>query len=58
MVVREEDLELAKANNIKLEAFLNPELLESVSHTDSDNYEDDLASDLSKIFAEAFGARK
>ena len=58
LVVREEDLELAKANNIKLEAFLNPELLESVSHTDSDNYEDDLASDLSKIFAEAFGARK
>ena len=67
MVVREEDFELAKQNGVNLSELLSEDALNNV-HKESEvrqvnengeiTTSDDLASDLSKIFAKAFSARR
>lgn len=67
LVVREEDFELAKQNGVNLSELLSEDVLNNV-HKESEvrqvnengeiTTSDDLASDLSKIFAKAFSARR
>lgn len=66
LVVREEDLELAKQNGINLNSLLSESALHNINkdisvgnvNSNGEMSESDLTSDLSKIFAQAFSSRK